>query len=307
MAKRSVADAGVTSFLQRSQDWVVVQRFPKDIRPMKMVSVELADVKQYLLNVDGLALRKGKSMKEKRQTRYSLLEMEFTQSVLAREVRLNMSTSEVLLIGQIDSPLILTAQVLTPSNSNLTTYFKREGGKKKVLNAFYYGARNPHINIDRALESYDRILCVDTNTGIGWQGQRIAVTTAIAAKLERIGRVAAQLKSDFTVQVVDKDPPPGNAEIHGIANVISHLNHNVPNSLDGRVAIITDTEFSQIKAWSRRTQPFYNGQNLPDDVDIFYATADSGSDEFMVNKMMRACDVESSKKLRKVLAEAADG
>jgi hypothetical protein len=307
MGKQPGSDASVTSFLRRPEDWVVVQRFPRDMRPMKMVSVELGDVKKSVLKIDGLALRRGKSAKVKRQTRYSLLEMEFSQSVVARELRLNMSTSEVLLIGQVASPLVLTTQVLTPSSSNLTTFFKREDGKKKILHAFFYGSGQSFVNIDRALESYDRILCVDTNTGVSLGGQRFSVTTAIAGKLKKIGQIAAQLESDLTVQVVDKDPAPGNAELHGIAKVISHLNHNVPRALDGRVAIITDTEFGRIKAWSRRTEPFYNGHNLPEGVDILYATADSGSDEYLANKMMRTCDVESTKKLREVLATASTG
>lgn len=268
---------------------------------MQMVSVEVGDVKKYILNIDGLALRKGKSVKEKRQTRNSLLEMEFPQPVIARELRVNMSSSEVLLVGQVDSPLILRAQVLTPSNSSLTTYFKREDGKKKILHAFYYAAGHPFVYIDRVLESYDRVLCIDTNTGIR-RGQRVAVTTAISAEVNRIGRLAAHLQSDFTLQVVGTDPAPGNAELDGIAKVISHLNHKLLHILEGRIAIITDTEFGRVKAWSRRTEPFYNGHNLPEGVDIFYATADSGSDEFLVNKMMRACDVESTKKLREVLA-----
>ena len=57
-----------------------------------------------------------------------------------------------------------------------------------------------------------------------------------------------------------------------------------------------------VKAWNERTEPFYDGHRLPDGVDIFYATADAGSEEFMPNRLMRACDSLSAKKLREVIA-----
>ncbi|HVZ45613.1 MAG TPA: hypothetical protein VHA82_17515 [Ramlibacter sp.] len=293
----------ILGLLQKPGDRVHVQRFPSDIGAAQRVTVELGGVMTHLMNVEGLALRRPKSRREKRQRRFTLLDMEFLQRVIARELRVNLTTSEVFLIGRTYSPVILAEEILTPNKSTLTTYYKREGGKKKILHAYYYSAGHPFINIDRVLDTYDRVFCIDTNTGVNRRGQTIAVTTAIWGKGKRLGDVASHMQSDATLQVIDKDPAPGNAELHGIAKVFSHLNHNAPQFLEGRIAIITDTEYDRIKAWNQRTETFYNDHNLPVGVDIFYATSDSGSDEFMANKMMRACDTLSTQKLREELAK----
>ena len=50
-----------------------------------------------------------------------------------------------------------------------------------------------------------------------------------------------------------------------------------------------------------RSEPFYDGHRLPDGVDIFYASADAGSEEFLPNQLMRTCDSLSTRKLREML------
>jgi hypothetical protein len=83
--------------------------------------------------------------------------------------------------------------------------------------------------------------------------------------------------------------------------VLGFVVKNHPELLDGRLAIITDTEFGMIKPWHERTAPFYDGHKLPEGVDIFYATADAGGEEFLPNRLMRLCDSLSARKLREVL------
>ncbi|MES2785036.1 MAG: hypothetical protein V4684_06200 [Pseudomonadota bacterium] len=173
---------------------------------------------------------------------------------------------------------------------------------REKLHAYYSVAGHPFINIDRVLEFYDCIFCIDTNTATDRRGQRISVTTAIWGKAKSLGGATIHMQADMRLQVVDKDPAPGNAELHGIAKVFSHLNHNAPQFLEGRIAIITDTKYDRIKGWNQRTETLYNDHNLPEDVDIFFATSDSGSDEFLANRMMRACDTLSAQKLREQIS-----
>ena len=264
--------------------------------------MELSGTNSQLFDIDGFAIKATRAQpNQRRQERFTRLEMEFEQQVIAQELRVNLTTAEVFLIGQIHSPLVLSPQVLVPSRSTLSTYYKRKG-KDKLIYAYFQGAGYPTLSIEQVLGSYDRVFCVDTNTGFTRGGQKVSVTTAIASISKQLTEMTAHITSDFEVQVVVHDPPPGNPELHGIWSMLEFLVKNHPALLEGRLAIITDTEFGMVKAWQDRTEPFYNGHCLPDGVDIFYATADAGSEEFMPNRLMRACDSLSSTKLRKLLS-----
>jgi hypothetical protein len=284
------------------RDKLFVHRFPRDTPPGAEVSVEIGGVEKELWDTAGPGSRPPKRhSNQKRQERFTLVEMEFGQKVIAHELQVNFTTAEVFLIGQVYSALVLAPQILIPRRSTLTTYYARKG-KKKVLHAYFQGAGHPFINIDRVLEGYDRVYCVDTNTAINRSGQKVAVTTALAVKSKRLGEIAVHIGSDYTIQVVAHEPPSGNPELHGIWSVLGFLVRDHPELVEGRLAIITDTEFGMVKAWHERTEAFYNGHKLPDGVDIFYATADAGSEEFMPNRLMRVCDSLSAQKLREVIA-----
>lgn len=287
--------------IHNPKDRVFVQKFPHDIKAGTELSVEIGNVEAELLNASGAVIQPPKRQaNQTRQQRFTLLNMEFGQRIVAHELHVNLTTTEVFLVGQIYSPLILSPQILVPLRSTLTTYYARKG-KKKVLHAYFQESGHPYIRIDRVLEKYDRVLCVDTNNAIKPNGQKVAVTTALVAKSTRLAEVAMHTGADHIVQFVALDPPPGNPELHGIWTILGHLVEKYPELVASRIAIITDTEFGMVKAWNDRSQPFYDGHMLPADVDIFYATADTGSEEFVPNMLMRACDSLSTQKLREVL------
>lgn len=281
---------------------IVVHELPRNISPATSVSIELGGVEGQLLELDGIAVRPARQQPaQPRLTRFTKVELEFGTLVIAHQVHVNLSTSEVFVIGQIHSPLALAPQILCPVKSTLSTYYKRKN-KPKLIHAYFQGAGHPSLSIERVLGTYDRILCVDTNTAVNRRGQVVAVTTALVAKSEKFGEVAAHVSSDHCFQVIAHDPPPGNPELHGIWSVLEVLVRDYPAHVEGRVAIITDTEYSRVRTWQDRTEPFYNGYCLPEGVDIFYATSDAGSEEFNPNLLMRTCDSLSSAKLKEVMA-----
>lgn len=289
------------TLIHKPGDKLFVHRFPREMPPGEVISVKIGGVESQLLDATGLVIRpQRRQPNQKRQERFTLLEMEFGQKVIAQALQVNFATAEVFLTGQIYSALILTPQILIPRRSTLSTYYARKG-KKKLLHAYFQSDGHPFIKIDRVLENYDQVLCVDTNSAINPKGQRVAVTTALVAKSRRLGEIAIHTGADHTIQVVAHDPPPGNPELHGIWSVLGFLVKDHPKLVAGRIAIITDTEFGMVKTWNDRTESFYDGHKLPDGVDIFYATADAGSEEFMPNLLMRTCDSLSAKKLREVI------
>lgn len=142
---------------------------------------------------------------------------------------------------------------------------------------------------------------MDTNTAVASNGSRVAVTTAIPVTSKKIGGSAIHVSSDNIIQLVATNPPPGNPEVHGIWMMLAHTWKKHPQLLQGKLAIITDTELGKVKAWNERAEPFYDGHRLPEDVHIFYATADAGSEEFLPNQLMRTCDSLSKRKLLELL------
>ena len=126
------------------------------------------------------------------------------------------------------------------------------------------------------------------------------MTTAITVISKRIGDSALHVSSDNTIELAATDIPAGNLEVQGIWLMLAHLWKNHPHLLQGKLAIITDTELGKVRAWNDRTEPFYDGHRLPEGVDIFYASADVGSEEFLTNKLMKTCDSLSTRKLREL-------
>lgn len=277
-----------------------VHRFPPDMPPGEVLSVAIGNVKKGLLDTDSLIIKPLKKPRHERQARSTLVEMEFGQKIIAQELRVNLMTAEISVVGRLYSTVFLYPQLLVPQRSTLTTYYERKG-KRKVLHAYFQGPGHTFINIDRVFELYDRVYCVDTNTAVASNGFRVSITTAITVTSKKIGDSAIHVSSDNTIEIVATDPPPGNPEVHGIWMLLSQLWKNHPWLLQGKLAIITDTELGKVKAWNERSVPFYDGHRLPDGVDIFYASADAGSEEFLPNQLMRTCDSLSTQKLREML------
>lgn len=277
-----------------------VHKFPSNMPPGEALSVTIGDIKKGLLDSNSLIIKPHKQPKQKRQARSTLVEMEFGQRVIVQELRVDLTTAEISVVGHLHSTVFLYPQLLVPQRSNLTTYYERKG-KKKILHAYFQGPGHAFANIDRVFELYDRVYCVDTNTEVARNGSLIAVTTAITVTSKKIGDSAIHISSDNTIELVATDPPPGNPEVHGIWMMLAHTWKNHPQLLQGKLAIITDTELGKIKAWNERVEPFHDGHMLPDGVDIFYASADAGSEEFLPNQLMRTCDSLSTRKLREML------
>lgn len=278
---------------------VFTHRFPSDMRPGKVLSVNVGGVKKGLLDTSSPIAKPFKRPKQERESRSTLVEMEFEQSVIVQELRINFGTGEISVVGRLDSVLFLNSQSLVPSKTTLTTYFEGKR-RKKVLHSYFQGSGQPFLSIDRVFGLYDRVYCVDTNTATGRDGSKVAVTTAITVTSEQVGDVGVHISSDHTIELVAIDPPAGNPELHGIWMLLARLWENHPHLLQGRLAIITDTELGKIKAWNERIEPFYDGHMLPGGIDIFYASADVGSEEFLPNRLMKACDSLSTQKLQQM-------
>jgi hypothetical protein len=286
--------------LEAAKDQVFFQRFPEDMPPAQTLEITLSGVKSSMLDADGLMLVLPKQqINQPRNERFSKLEIDFGKKVKIREMHANLTTSEIICIGQIDSPIIVGNSHLSDARSTLTTYYARKN-KNKILHAYFQLPGSHFLGIEKVLATYDQIFCIDTNSAIARDGRKVAVTTAIIGKPQTLAGSAMYIGETTEYQCVAYDPP-GNPEIHGIWMCFCHIYKERPALLESRIALITDTEYSRIKGWQNRSEPFFERQVLPEGIDIFYATSDAGGDEFTPNRLIRTCDQLSTKKMREIL------
>lgn len=289
-----------------SEDRVIIQDFPEDIKPGEFFSVEIDDVHSEILDNNGFIFKSPRTKKSKKQQlnkRLTILEMEFGQKVVPYQIQLNLNNSDVYLIGKIDSPIITDPQILYPRCSTLTTYYVRQkNNKRKLLNVYFQNEGLPFLKIEKVFDKYGAVICVDTNSGFDASGKKVAVTTALIVKSKDLDDIGLHIESENAIQIVTHNPPPGNPELRGIWLTLGIIHKDYPCLAEGKLAIITDTEFSNIKSWHDRTEPFFDGHKLPVGIDLFYATSDAGGDEFMPNRLMKICDSLSTKKLGEVLS-----
>lgn len=287
--------------LEGGSDHILLERFPSDMKPAQIVEITLSGVIYRLLNIEGLALTLPRKQKNNaKNERFSTIQIDFGERVKIHSLYANLTTSEIACLGQPNSSIIINQTHLTSAKATLKTYYKRKD-KDKILHAYFNIPGRHYLNISKALSTYDQIICIDTNAASARNGRRVAVTTAIIGAPTTLADSAVWIGESIEYQSVAYDPP-GNPEIHGIWMCFCHIYKDRPDLLKNKIALITDTEYSQIIAWQNRTKTFFDGHKLPEGIDIFYATSDAGIEEFLPNKLIKTCDKLNDKKLREILS-----
>lgn len=171
-----------------------------------------------------------------------------------------------------------------------------------MLNAIYRGAGEVNADIDSIFRQYEKVIAIDTNRGRNSRGEEIAIATAICMKIEGSVGKAASLQGETSIQF-QINSPVGNPEIIGIWHFLKLMQMRDPDFFAKPTALITDTEYALVKDWQARVAPLYGDYMLPDGLDVVYATADAGSDEFIPNRLIKACDNLSTQRLRELSCE----
>ncbi len=277
--------------------------FPANIQAGSHFTVTLGDVKKQLHNIDGLRIEP--TPRPKNQTRVPRsTQVQFEYSTKVKPIRLfvKMDASLVFIYGMIDSPIVLEPSILVPKRSTLITFYsKKTKIKDKVLHAYYQGAGHPVLDIHLALENYSQFFTIDTNCrdvhGLG----KVAATTAIQSSAKQVSGNASYISSDSWYRDITINPD-GNPELQAIHSFLQELKRKLPSwPPQGKIALVTDTEYSLLKAINERTAPLFKDELLPESFDLLYATADAGTDEWMANRLIGQCDKLSNAQLREFL------
>lgn len=276
-----------------------IHPFPPDVHPARYFSMELRDrPKQITFFLEGVRPARKEKVR-RREQRTTEVQMDFGAPVVPLRAYLKIDASIFFVYGRLSSPLILRSEILLPKESTLITYYAAGSGRK-ILHAFFVAGAHPPADIGWALARFSEFYAVDTNTGMAPDGRRLSITAVVRGVAKRIvdGYSFADTRLVHREAHFDVD---GNPELHALYLVVDRLAADHPPQSGRRVGVITDTEYSKLKEINFRRQPLYGDYYLPENFDLFYATSDSGSTEYMPNKMMRMCDKAAGDSLAQAL------
>lgn len=167
----------------------------------------------------------------------------------------------------------------------------------KIISRIPQADRSLSFDTSAALtKNYDFLCAVDTNTRI-IRGQKIAVVGVVVFK-EGVPPAGAteywHLDVPFCWEFVGiKVDKPENFGWLAAWEELSRRRLVTPLM---RVGMVVDSDLGSISDYNSRQKPFFEERVLPSNVQLIYASADTGSD-ILVNKVLKIADSASSQVL----------
>jgi len=176
------------------------------------------------------------------------------------------------------------------TNIRVQSSYPREKKDPKILNET--PADNPNIPFspNKALEGFDRLVAVDTNTRL-IRGEQVSVTGIAEGEwnweagedgLRRAIRPQARFCLEFLGVKNDQ-------EQLGWAVAITELIKEPRYHQPDRIGLIVDCGYDKLDAYNSRRQPLFVNRYLPPNFTLLYATSDAGS-ECGANFLIKAAD-----------------
>lgn len=185
---------------------------------------------------------------------------------------------------------------LMPANAYHTINFDRPKGPK-ILNKTPLDPNKLIIDSNLALEKFDRIFAIDTNTKT-INDENVSVSCVVLCKLSRD-------KNDLLIAKVAPIHCLEFRNIQGITEniawmkAIQLITANPSYSVNMKLGIIVDSDLGNISSYNNRSKPFYSDFYLPQNIELIYASTDVGK-EYLANKLISLCDKEATKLLEDI-------
>lgn len=253
-----------------------------------------------LINFSG-SIEPDRRPKQKGKKKRSLqLVLIFQQKIKPIRLFMDRQARIAFVYGRRDSPIVIGPEIIKPNHTQLLVYYERSK-KPKILNACFFGGGHPVTDIHRALAACDHVIACDTNYKQNGRGQTVACSTAIRARTTNITDEACWTQSSDTICMTARDVK-ADPERHGLWRVLQAYSERFPEMRHQKNGLITDTAFDLVERINQRQVPLFEDHMLPENVVLFYATADAGSAEYMPNRLIKECDKIAGDKLQRVLA-----
>lgn len=198
------------------------------------------------------------------------------------------------------------------SSATISLQFEKPH-KSKVLNQIPIPLNNFTLDPHIALEKFDLLFAVDTNT-ISLNNHKLSVSCVVGGFIEKkSSQPFGKFLEKITLSLNVFDKPNAIAmwnikekeENVGWMIFIEAIMRNPIYKEESKIGIITDSDFGNIEDFNARKLPIYDNFFLPANIQLIHATRDGGA-EYFANKLIRIADSDAKKLLdeAKLLTES---
>lgn len=177
--------------------------------------------------------------------------------------------------------------------------------KKKVINKLDLDPNWIAVNPDASLRKFDLIYAIDTNTKAA-NGKVISVATVVLCKLDLAtdGNITVQYGPLYSLEFWNIQDHPENV---AWMKVIRFITQDQAYNTNQKIAIIVDSDLGNLPAYNTKSLPIYSDFYLPTNFELIYASAEVGTEEFLVNHLIALCENMAKSLLAKILRDEATG
>ncbi len=185
---------------------------------------------------------------------------------------------------------------IIPESVERASHYDRPKGKK-YQSKIRAGGLKATVSGLEELADLDSFIVVDTNS-VEIGNTKVSAAFFIVCRLTKVHEGFSLESLDNCGHVYELHDVPGNPELLSIYRIANDTQkgRNIPK--DKYIGFVTDTEISKHQDYSSGEIPIYLDKKLPSGFKIFYASSDSGQE--LLNKLMKFCDKESSKYLKRL-------
>lgn len=183
-----------------------------------------------------------------------------------------------------------------PDKVERSAHYERTKGIKYQTRATI---DNKHASIGglEELVRLDHFIAIDTNS-VKIDGTKVSAAFFIVCKLIPEKDSYRVISLDNCGHVYEFHDVEGNPEMLAILKTAHDTNNNQRAPSKENIGFITDSDINNHESISKRETPIYAQHLLPEGFSLFYASADTGQE--LTNKLIRFCDKESSKYLKRL-------
>lgn len=188
-------------------------------------------------------------------------------------------------------------ELITPLKSVVTISHERAKGRQKILARFFLSDEIPVIDVGYYLSRFSRIIGVDTNTVEIGGNDKLSATAMVdcfpdnrgAQTIFRITQLRARTQRNLE----------GNPERFGWYAAITTLLKEVEIDHAKKYLLIVDSDLGLLESIQDKASVVWGDYLLPANIEIAFATCDSGSEEFLPCSLIRLADGFATRELSK--------
>ena len=186
---------------------------------------------------------------------------------------------------------------ITPQNARIEMAYQRQKGPK-ILSQTALGTNELYVDVNRALEKYDLVYAVDTNTE-SFNDETISVCCVVLGTIdkEEISAPAIRFSPVHFLEFRNMSTKPENLVWRTVVELIQK---NPSYSSNLNIAFIVDSDLENISAYNEGKLPITADFYLPSNMKMIYASSDSGK-ENIPNRLISLADTESRRLMKELI------